>query len=111
MATDIFGSSLIEDCGHKCSRPPLNVVPVSGCQDVKPKVIRAPNGALDSATVPQPGVWLINAGGSGREGTETASGGQEEGGASRAQVDMVAAVRMLIYADEPVFYVAVVLLH
>lgn len=68
MAKDTFGSSLMEECGHKCSRLPLNVVSVNGCQDVKPKVITALNGALDSARVPHPGVWLINTGGSGREG-------------------------------------------
>lgn len=69
------------------------MVSVNGCQDVKPKAITAPNGALDSARVPQLGVWLINTGGSGSEGKENAAaGGQKQGGASWAQVDHISSV-------------------
>lgn len=93
MAKDAFRSLLMEECGHKCSRPPLTVVSVNGCQDVKPKVMTAPNGALDSVRVPQPGAWLVNAGGSGREGKEDAtSGGREDGGASWTEVDRTSSV-------------------
>lgn len=104
MAKDTFGSSLMEECGHKCSRLPLNVVSVNGCQDVKPKVITALNGALDSARVPHPGVWLINTGGSGRE----EKGGQERRGRSPLATGGphqlgVTALRRLVHADEPVF--------
>lgn len=93
VAKDTFRSLLMEECGHKCSRPPLNVVSVNGCQDVKPKVMTAPNGALDSARAPQPGAWLVNAGGSGREGKEdAASGGREDGGARWTEVDRTSSV-------------------
>lgn len=36
MARDTFGSSVLEECGHKCSRPPGIVVSVNGCRDEKP---------------------------------------------------------------------------
>lgn len=97
----------MEECGHKCSRPPLNVVSVSGCQDVKPKVIRAPEIGLES---PSPLArkhrrgW--KRGRTGRGPSHLGTGGPRQLCMSR---DIFSALRMLLYADEPVVLVAVVL--